>query len=177
MATCFVDYGQVFNAKSAASNTSATRGINGQWLPIGSTPGATCTIISGTVTPTTRPDTLVSAPVSYHGYATDTGYVQFSFTSRVDKLYELTVNSLTGTLAGTAVLQGSRDNVTWYAITGSTTYCASCKGASATLSGSGTTKYQWSEPIGADIYQYHQFSVILSGTCTATFSGIQTTAY
>lgn len=155
------------------------RGNYGTYVGIGYVPGTICTIVLGTVTPITSGvvDTLVSPAVSYGGYKTDSGYAQFVYHSRVDKTFDLSVTALTGTLAGTAILQGSYDNATWYTITGVTTYCASCKGASATLSGSGTTHYQWNVPEYAENYTYHQILPILSGTCTATFSAKMNVSY
>ena len=173
---------QTFPAQTTSKTSSATRGgfsAGGTYLSIGYLTGQKCTIISNTVTPVsaTHPDTLVIPVTGAMGYGTDTGYVLWSNYSLTDRAYELSVTSLTGTLAGTAILQGSTDGQAWQTMTGNTTYCSACKGASATLSGSGTTTYKWFFPKGADVDQYHQVRVILSGTCTATYSGKMTNGY
>jgi hypothetical protein len=177
----FTGFGQVFPAKTVPSNQSTTaRGNYGTYSAIGYTTGQICTIASGTVTPmpsSRAADTLKSPVVNATGYGTDTGYVQFSYSSKTDKLYDLKVTVISGTLAGTAVLQGSTDGVNWYTLTGITTYCSGCVGASASLSGAGTSDYQWSFIAGSDIYPYHQIRAITSGTCTATFTASQGTAY
>jgi len=173
---------QTFPAQTLTKNSSATRGgINagGTYLSIGYATGQNYTIVTGTVTPASasHPDTLFVPTTGISGYGTDTGYVFYSFSSNVNKTYDLQVNSVSGTLAGTAILQGSTDGQGWHTLTGNTTYCTGCAGASATLTGSGTTHYQWYMPKDADNYQYHQIRAILSGTCTATFSGTQIVSY
>ena len=173
---------QTYPAQTTSKTTSATRGgisAGGTYLSIGYTTGTPQTIVFGTVTPcsATHPDTLVSPAVSYGGYATDSGYSWWSNYSGTDRTYELSITALTGTLAGSATLQGSTDGQHWYTLTGNTTYCGSCKGASATLSGSGTTVYKWYFPKGAMNDQFTQVAVILSGTCTATYSSKLTSSY
>lgn len=176
--TSLVGYSQTFPAKTTGSIGSVTRGTYGTYASIGYiNPVTIATIVSGTVTPTTRPDTLKSPVVVTTGYGTDTGYIQFSCSSVMNKTFELQMTVLTGTLAGAAVLLGSKDGQIWNAITGNTTYCAGCIGASASLSGAGTTAYQWYVPATAENYPYHQIRVITSGTCTATFTGTQMGGY
>lgn len=109
--------------------------------------------------------------------ATDTGYVQFNMPNDYSMTIELFVTSLTGTLAGTSVLQGSSastmptvTSTNWDILTGNTTYCAGCKGASATLTGSGTTRYKWEIPKGQVGDQQYQVRSIVTGTCTATYT-------
>ena len=174
IAVTFGATAQTFNSlpKIPASFSSPARGNYGTIVPIGYVQGTQCTIVTGTVTPVSgsHPDTLKAPTTGIIGYGTDSGYVQFAYHNKVDKTFELLVSTLTGTLAGTAVLQGSFDNATWYTITGNTTYCASCKGASATLSGAGTSNYQWYVPDVAENYPYHQVAVYMTGTCTATYS-------
>jgi len=106
-------------------------------------------------------DTLVNA---------DTGYVVFpSFSNVYDMAFNVTVTPLTGTAAGTVVLQGS-DNSTFttpWAITGNVTQCASCTGASGTVT-TATTTYKWIVP--SSPFQYYRVRVITTGTSTATYS-------
>jgi len=182
IALCFSAQAQTFIPKTPAQTQSATRGgINagGTYLSIGYATGNQATITLGTVTPvsSSHPDTLKAPRVNSLGYNTDTGYYQFSNSSNVDKLFDFSVTSLTGTLAGTAVLQGSRDGQNWLTLTGNTTACAGCSGSSATLTGSGTTHYYWYLPKDAEIFPYKQVRAIVTGTCTATFTATQTTAY
>lgn len=174
-------YSQTFNTKPliALPNLSTARGTYGTYVGIGYVPANNCTIVTGTVTPVAsgHADTLFSPATGIVGYGTDTGYAQLVYRSKVDKTFDFTVTAISGTLAGTAILQGSYDNTVWYTLTGNTTYCTTCKGASATLSGSGTTDYQWYIPDNAENYPYHQVRAILSGTCTATFNLNTTVSY
>lgn len=173
---------QTFPAVTPSTSSTAARGgINagGTYLSIGYLTGQNCTIITGTVTPaaTSHPDTLKSPATGITGYKSDTGYTQFSYASSVHKLFDFSITPITGTLAGKAILQGSRDGQTWYKITGATATCAGCISDTATLSGSGTTHYQWFVPKDVEIYPLHQVRVIVSGTVTATFATTLTTAY
>lgn len=174
---------QVFPGQTKNTSVPAARGganAGGTYQVIGTQTGQIYTIVTGTVTamPSTRAADTLQVPVAnITGYGTDSGYTLFNYASRAAKLYTLSVNRISGTLAGTAILQGSYDGKQWYTLTGNTTYCTACVGASATLTGTGTTKYSWFLPIDADNFTSHQILPILSGTCTATFSGEITTGY
>ena len=117
-------------------------------------------------------DTLVSVVGSK-----DTGYCQFSLPYEFNFVTDLYMKQITGTMAGTAVLMGSntssmpgvRDN-SWHILTGSTTYCAGCAGASSVLTGSGTTQYQWHIPESGCDYQNYQIRIIDTGAVTATYT-------
>jgi hypothetical protein len=109
--------------------------------------------------------------------AGDTGYVQYQFPNKQNMVFDLNVLYLTGTLAGTAVLMGSSSSSmpspassTWKVLTGKVTYCAGCTAASATLTGTGTTNYQWH--VGEDGSDYQNFMIRITptGTVTATYS-------
>lgn len=166
---------QVFNSKSLPSNPSTGRGTYGTYQAFNYQTGTICTIISNTVTPmpaSRAADTLKVPVVNASGYNTDSGYVQFSFNGNYDMVFDLAITKVSGTLAGTAVLQGSTDNATWHTLTGNTTYCTDCIGASATITNTtGTKHYQWYMPHSATTYPYYQLFPLLSGTCTATFTG------
>jgi len=174
---------QTFPAYTTNVTKSATRGtggvtVAGSYLPIGYSQSVTTYVITGgVVTPTTRPDTMQSPGQTNGGYDSTIGYAQFSYNSRVTKGFDLSIKSLTGTLAGTAILQGSYDGQTWYTITGNTTYATGSVGASATLTGSGTTHYQWFLPLDADVYPIHQIKLTATGTCTFTYSLTPYVAY
>ena len=105
-------------------------------------------------------DTLVNA---------DTGYVVYpQLTNSYNLSLNITVTQLTGTVAGTVVLEGS-DNASFttpYAITGTVTQCAGCTGASGTLSGSGT--FKWLVP--SMPFPYFRIRAITTGTSTATYT-------
>jgi hypothetical protein len=173
-------YGQTFQSQSVPTYIAPARGSFNALIAFGSQTGQNCTIVTGTVTACAATsshsalDTLSSPVSTITGYGTDSGYVFWSLSSRSSRTYDLTVKQLSGTLAGAAILQGSRDGVNWYTLTGNTTYCTGCTGASATLSGSGTTHYEWFIPLDGDGFLYHQVRIILSGTCTATFSAAMT---
>lgn len=116
-----------------------------------------------TVVPAGKLDTLTN---------TDTGAVRYTFMNNLDVVFDFAVTKISGTLAGTALLQGSIDNATWYTITGNTTYCASCIGASATVTNTtGTKHYQWYVPHSATVYPYYQVQVVTTGTCSASYTG------
>jgi hypothetical protein len=107
--------------------------------------------------------------------ATDTAFYQIQYPNVGYAFFDLNVTSITGTLAGTAVLQGAYGSTMpnpisnqWHTLTASTTYCTGCVGASATLSGSGTTTYEWHMPLQGLDYQNYQIRAIVTGTCTAT---------
>lgn len=118
-------------------------------------------------------DTLVAA-----GTTPDTGYVQFNFPNAYNMNINLFVTKITGTLAGNAIFQGSYlstppavNSSTWQTITGNTTYCAGCIGASATLTGAGTTQYTWQgQEGGGNCYNYYQLRIITTNTNTATYT-------
>ena len=109
--------------------------------------------------------------------SSDTLYFQWSNNLNVNHMFDLAVTNLTGTQAGTAILQGSLDNATWNTITGNTTYCTTCTGASATISGSGTTHYKWDIPANTTPFPYWQVRVIQTGTCTATYNAYDNKVY
>lgn len=116
-------------------------------------------------------DTLVSVGTS------DTGYIQFQMPYKMNKVFDLFVTSLTGTLAATAVVMSSSAqsmpspvSTTWKVMTGAITTCTTCIGSTATVSGAATTNYQWQFPDNADMCQNFQVRVITTGTCTGTYT-------
>lgn len=164
---------QTFNAKAQPQlQVGTTRGNFGTYQPYSYILGNHFTLVTNTVTPVAsgHNDTLVIPVTSATGYGTDTGYAQFYLPSALAILVDLGVTSISGTLAGTSLLQCSIDNKTWHTITGNTTYCTDCKGASATLTGSGETHYQWAVPSDFVWHPYWQVRSILSGTATATYT-------
>lgn len=156
--------GQVFNTKTAPTPPAGpVRGNFGAVQSFTQQNGTICAILSNTVTPVAsgKRDTLSN---------TDTGYVQFTMNNRFDMLFDLYVTKISGTVAGTSILQGSLDNATWKTITGSTTYSAT-QGASATVT-DGTAHYQWSVPVAAGmVYPFYQIRTISTGTMTASYTG------
>jgi hypothetical protein len=164
-------YAQTFTTKTPGKSGSATRGNFGTYQSFGQIPGTICAVTSNTVTPVAsgKLDTLTNV---------DTGYVQFTVPNNLDFTFDFTVTKISGTVAGTALLQGSLDNSTWFTITGNTTYCASCQGASATVTNTtGTKHYQWYVPHSATNYPFYQVQVISSGTMTASYNGTLNTKY
>lgn len=158
--------GQTFNTKSKPNEVVTARGNYGTYAPFSYQTGTICAVISNTVTPvaTGKLDTLTNA---------DSGYVQFTNNSNYDFLFDLAVTKISGTVGSTAVLQGSLDNATWFTLTGNTTYCATCQGASATITNTaGTKHYQWYIPHSSTNYPYYQiFCGATSGTYTASYTG------
>ena len=109
--------------------------------------------------------------------ASDTVYTQWQNPNSYYQVADLFMTTQSGTLAGTGVMYGSNASTmpvptskTWQALTGVTTYCSGCVGASATITGASTTQYTWHMPeIGSD-YQFYQIRAIVTPTCSATFS-------
>lgn len=152
---------QTFNGKSAPANSIGGQNAVGH-QGFNYLTGNICGIVSGTVTPiaTGKLDTLNKG-----GGTIDTGYVQFTVNGCYNTLFDLAAKKISGTAGGTAILQGSTDNSTWYTLTGVTTYCASCSGASATVTNTaGTTHYQWFLPKDATNYPFYQIRYITTDT-------------
>lgn len=155
--------GQVFTTKATPVNAVQPTSYYGNQSTNYYT-GTICAVVANTVTPVSsgKKDTLTNV---------DTGFVQFVVNPSYNLLFDYTVTKISGTVAGTALLQGSLDNATWFTITGNTTYCAGCQGASATVTNTaGTKHYQWFIPNTATNYPYYQIQVITSGTMTATYA-------
>ena len=106
----------------------------------------------------------------------DTGYARWSMSNDYNYTFDLLITKINGTVAGTSVLQGSLDGTNWDILTGNTTYCSACKGASATVT-DGTAHYHWALPLGVTNYQYYQIRTITSGTCTATYTATANIKY
>lgn len=107
----------------------------------------------------------------------DTGYLQFSTPNGGSIVASLTMTKLTGTQAGTAVLMGSNlqsmpspTDASWRIITGSVVYVAGGWGASATVTGTGTTYYQCHLPAVGNDFANYQVRIITSGTVTTVYS-------
>lgn len=128
-------------------------------------------------------DTLVGAGAAN----SDTG-ITFIWVGEKNSLaFELTVTTLTGTIASTSnILYGYNNNGvkltasqaaalvvagTAKAITGNTTYCAGCVGASSTTVPGATLKYTWQVPANAGaLYDNYFIAAKQTGTFTATYS-------
>ena len=114
----------------------------------------------------------------------DTGYVYIWVGQGFDQNFELLTTTITGTVATTSnILYGYNNygqpltaaqvaTVTGTAITGNTTYCAGCVGASSTTVPGSSKKYTWQVPRSAGaLYDNYFIRTIQTGTCTATYSG------
>jgi len=168
VATCFNSIGQTFNTKTTPTNAIQPTAYYGN-QSLNYYTGNICAVVANTVTPVAsgKKDTLTNV---------DTGFVQFAVNPSYNLLFDYTVTKISGTVAGTALLQGSLDNATWFTITGNTTYCATSQGASATITNTaGTKHYQWFIPTTATNYPFYQIQLITSGTMTATYAA--TAAY
>src|SRR4051812_7167708 len=110
---CLYATAQNFNSKAIPANSvGPTRGTYGTAQPFNYQTGSLFTIVTNTVTavPSGTIDTLTSPPTAYTGYKTDSAFLQFYFPSKVDAIFDLSIARISGTIAGTAVLQGSFDN-------------------------------------------------------------------
>lgn len=151
-----------FIATAVTAGAQLPRGNYGTMQPITRSTGTIYKYTAGTPTVAST-DTLTDV---------DTGLVRWTFSNGYNLLFDYTVTKLTGTVAGTALLQGSQDGTNWFTITGNTTYCAGCTGASATVTNTaGSKKYEWYVPVNATNFKYWQVQTITSGTMTATYSG------
>ncbi len=162
-------YAQTFNPKTPPNATTVTRGYYGTYQSSGIKAGTICAVHSNTVTPLAASvlDTLTN---------TDTGYVQFQNFNNCDRLFDFSVTKISGTVGGTALLQGSLDNVHWLTITGNTTYYAGAKGASATIADA-SAHYFWYVPQDQAVTPYYQIQYISTGTMTATYTSSVNTVY
>ena len=127
--------------------------------------------VAGVITPVAsgKLDTLVNA---------DTGLVRWTFNNLYQQNFDYTVTKVTGTVGGTAILQGSNDNSTWYTIVGDTSTCGTCIGAKATITNTaGTKHYVWILPVYKTNFKYWQVQYISTGTMTASYNGITYYAY
>jgi hypothetical protein len=128
-------------------------------------------------------DTLVGAGAAN----SDTGITFINVTEKRDLAFELTVTTLSGTIASTSnILYGYNNNGakltaaqaaalvvagTAKAITGNTTYCAGCVGASSTTVPGATLKYTWQVPSSSGaLYDNFFIAAKQTGTFTATYS-------
>lgn len=160
-----------FIATAITAGAQLPRGNYGTLQPTTNAPGRIYAIVSGTVTPVASGvlDTLTNV---------DTGYVRWTYSNNYNLLFDFTVTKISGTVAGTSLLQGSTDGTNWNTITGATAYCAGCIGASATVTNTaGTKHYQWVVPANSVPYKYWQVQTITSGTMTASYNGTGTYNY
>lgn len=161
---------QTFNSKTSPNTSTVTRGSYGTYQSIGYTAATMCTITTNTVTATTSPLALPHGKI-------DTGYAQWTIGNNLNRTFDFLVTKTSGTVAGTLLLQGSNDNATWFTLTGVTTYCATCQGASATV-GNATTHYMFFLPANAMNFPFMQGRLITSDTSgVATFQANVYTSY
>jgi hypothetical protein len=145
----------------ASVSFAQSRGTFGTIQTFTQQPVALYSVSVGVLTPITVVDT----------FTIDTTVGQFTFNGNYDIGVDVAITKISGTVGGTLLLQGSYDNSTWYAITGNTTYCASCIGASATITNTaGTKHYVWDVPHSAVNFKYYQVTAIPTGTMSATFN-------
>lgn len=124
----------------------------------------------------------------------DTGFVYVWVGLGFAQSFELVTTVLTGTVATTSnILYGvnnggkpltaaqvltatSVPSTNAYAITGNTTYCAGCVGASSTTIPGAAKKYTWQLPDNAGgLFDNYVIRTIQTGTATATYTGNVTT--
>lgn len=163
-------HAQTFRAQTPPPPAAGpTRGTMGTIQAFTSYPGQICAVVVNTVTPVAagKLDTLVDV---------DTGYVQWTSANNLARMFEFSFTRISGTAAGTAILQCSKDGTEWKTVTGNTTYVAT-SGASATITGSGTTKYQWNVPAGVLAYPFWQIRAITSGTVTGSYAATMNYEY
>ena len=114
----------------------------------------------------------------------DTGYVYIWAGQAYDQAFHLITTTVSGTVATTSnILYGYNNGgnkltaaqiptVVATAITGNTTYCAGCVGASSTTVPGASKEYIWQIPksCGA-LFDNYFIRTIQTGTATATYTG------
>lgn len=126
----------------------------------------------------------------------DTGYTYIWVGQGFASGVELVTSVLTGTVATTSNIVYGINNggapltaaqvfaatqvpsTNAYALTGNTTYCSGCVGASSTTVPGTSKKYTWQFPNNAGcLFDNYVIRTIQTGTCTATYTGNITTQY
>lgn len=125
----------------------------------------------------------------------DTGYMYIWVGQGYGKSFDMTTTTLSGTVASTSnILYGVNNNglpltaaqvatvtttgTTAFAITGNTTYCAGCVGASSTTVPGALKHYMWQVPNNAGAqFDNYIIRTIQTGTATATYTSKVTTQY
>jgi hypothetical protein len=134
------------------------------------------TATAGGVGKTSGKDTLTNA---------DTGFLYVWVGGKAQDLaIHMITTTLTGTVATTSnILYGYNNHnakltaaqvatVTGTAITGNTTYCAGCVGASSTTIPGASKEYIWQVPKSQGaLFDNFFVRTIQTGTCTATYTG------
>lgn len=104
----------------------------------------------------------------------DTAYLLATISGIYDLNFKLTITKISGTVGGTALLQGSPDNSNWFTINSTAQdFAASQFQSSATVT-NGTADYWWNVPATNHVYRYYRIRVITSGTQSCAPTG---TAY
>lgn len=98
----------------------------------------------------------------------DTAYAYFAFGNTYFTTFNLQLVPYSyDSTTGTAILQGSDDNVTWQSITGLTSPCSSCVGASQTITNvKGTNHYIWN--VAQMPFQYWRIRMVGSRSTDTT---------
>ena len=169
----------IFGLNAGAQTAPVNRGTYGTQSNYWSTPMHVTTTAGVVKNP--NKDTLVNA-------ATGTTYVWIG--QGYDLSFELTRTILTGAATTESdILYGYNNNgkplsaaqaatVTGTAITGNTTYCAGCIGASFTSTVTGTAKHLWQVPKSAGaLFDNYFLRTIQTGTVTGTYSATVQTQY
>ncbi len=162
----------MFGLTAGAQTAPVNRGVYGTQSNYFSTQMHTTTP-AGT-TKNTNKDTLVNA---------DSGFTYVWIGQGYDLSFEMTRTILTGAATtesdilygynngGAPLTAAQVATVTGYAITGNTTYCAGCIGASYTSTVTGTTKRIWQVPKSAGaLFDNFFIRTIQTGTVTGTYS-------
>jgi hypothetical protein len=170
----------IHNFSIAQSGT----GRSGSFAPYVSTTMHTCTP-AGTAKSTGK-DTLSNG---------DTGVLYIFIGQGFATNFELNTTTVSGTVATTSNILYGYNNygipltasqaatiavtpTNAYALTGSTTVCAGCVGASSTTVPGAAKRYTWQIPYnGGAVFDNYIIRTIQTGTCTATYTGKVTTIY
>ena len=89
----------------------------------------------------------------------DTSYAYFKFNNPYRVLFDMTLTQKADSVSGTVILQGSDDNSTWQSITGITTICTTCSGASATLTKATGINHATFD-VGQTVFNYWRMRVV-----------------
>lgn len=103
---------------------------------------------------------------------TDTGFLYVTLNGTYDMQYKMNITKITGTVAGSAILFGSNDLSTWFAlesvITGTGITAGQFQEDTVTVANA-TASYWLNLP--HSLFKYYRIRIISSGTSTYSYTG------
>lgn len=108
----------------------------------------------------------------------DTSSVNWTFSTRYAVTFAVTLNTVTDSITATSYLQCSSNGTTWQSVTGKTSSCTTCIGASkSTTDAYGSNTYSWCvDPDDVGKFQYWRI-ITYSTANSAQRTKVTGTAY